>query len=116
LREESGLNPRKHQDGGGPGRGIAQWTLDDRWADLVAFARRQHKKPTNFNLQLQFVWHELSTSYRGLRSYLRSTHDLQDATRRVMNEYEGPDPRFAHYGRRLACARRTLHGQKGGRC
>lgn len=58
LMQESGVNPKSHQNGGGPGRGIAQWSVNERWAQLI-----QHEKgkdPYALATQLDFLWYEMS--------------------------------------------------------
>ena len=39
LIAESGVKPKSNQGGGGPGRGIAQWTASERWATLEKWAK-----------------------------------------------------------------------------
>jgi hypothetical protein len=118
LREESHLIARQHELGGGKGRGIAQSSVNERWQNLLDWAHDKHKSPTSFAVQLQFVWHELTTGYRGVLDLLRHAHhDLRGVTTRVAAEYEmagtvRPDAR-------IRCARRTLHhprGRPGGEC
>ena len=69
LIQESGVNPSSHQGGGGPGRGIAQWTVTERWVTLLQFASNNNMDPWALNTQLNFLWLELTTSYK------RSTYD-----------------------------------------
>src|ERR1044071_2750325 len=65
LDQESQMNPNASQPGG-PGRGIAQWSVGGRWDtsandNVVAFARARGASPTSLVLQLEFVWYELET-------------------------------------------------------
>lgn len=60
LRQESGMNPKSKQLNGGPGRGLAQWTVTERWVDLQAFAKNKKQDPLSLNLQLDFIWHEMN--------------------------------------------------------
>lgn len=58
FMQESGLNPKINQIGGGPGRGIAQWSVDGRWVNLgQAFPG---EKMFELGSQLEFVWMELN--------------------------------------------------------
>src|SRR5262252_6610116 len=45
LDQESGVNPASVQFGGGPGRGIAQWSVGGRWdtsnPNVLAYAKSQ---------------------------------------------------------------------------
>jgi RHS repeat-associated protein len=88
--EESNLDPRSNQNGGGPGRGIAQWSVDGRWKSLLAFARKQKVSPLTLPLQLHFVWHELTGSFSYALRDLRRTRNVVDATKVVEKEYEFP--------------------------
>src|SRR5262245_52374876 len=45
LDHEGGMNPEQHQIGGGPGRGIGQWSKGERWDttpgdNVVDFAKK----------------------------------------------------------------------------
>src|SRR5258706_4567848 len=57
LDQESGLDPTIHQQGGGVGRGIAQWSTGGRWDtanndNVLAYAAAQGQSETSLNLQL----------------------------------------------------------------
>lgn len=89
LIQESGspINPRANQPNG-PGMGIAQWSEGDRWATLVSYARASGRDPYSLNLQLDFVWHELSTvSGYGLAS-LKASTNVTSATQVFMTKFE----------------------------
>ena len=61
LYRESGIDPNKHQYGGGPGRGIAQWEEgSDRYNNLVNMARKRNKSWNSLDVQLDYLWYELS--------------------------------------------------------
>lgn len=57
FKVESGLDPLVNQEGGGPGRGLAQWSVDGRWQNLLD---AQGDKANTLNGQLAFVWQELN--------------------------------------------------------
>ena len=59
LQQESALNPRAFAPSE-KAYGIAQWRLD-RWDGLQRFAAARGVDPFDFNIQLEFVWQELST-------------------------------------------------------
>ena len=99
LLVESRLNPRKSQDitdaagnfveGGGVGRGIAQWSKNERWQDCIAFS----KKRSEFDLliQLEFIHHELTSQemYSAGGALFRTT-DVTEAALLFMRYYERP--------------------------
>ena len=92
LDQESGVSPTSVQSGG-PGRGIAQWSVGGRWDtsandNVHAYATQQGESQTSLNLQLEFIWYELQTfSGYGL-AQLRATTNVTDATVAFMSKYE----------------------------
>ena len=93
LDQESGGNPMASQPGG-PGRGIAQWSVGGRWDtgssdNENAFAAKQGQSIWSLQAQLDFVWYELTTfSGYGL-SQLKATTNVTDATVVFQNKFEG---------------------------
>ena len=89
LLQESGdhLDPTAGSLTPGVGYGIAQWTTADRQAALVAYAKAQGTDPSDFATQLGFLWKELTTSYSGVLTSLKTATNVADAT----NIFEGPD-------------------------
>lgn len=61
LGVESGgvLDPAVKQHGGGKGRGIAQWSVDERWQDLLAFCKKKGLDPLVLDSQLDFIMEEM---------------------------------------------------------
>src|SRR5262249_15600101 len=78
LIQESGVDPTIAQYGGGPGRGIAQWSVGGRWnsgTDSVAtYAANNGGNRWALTTQLDFIWWELNhySSY-GLASLKADT-------------------------------------------
>jgi uncharacterized protein (TIGR03382 family) len=91
LDQESGVNPNSVQSGG-PGRGIAQWSVGGRWDtsagdNATAYAAQQGENVHSLNLQLEFIWYELTTHGYGYNE-LRATTNVTDATIVFMQKYE----------------------------
>jgi hypothetical protein len=113
LDHEGGMNPNQHQIGGGPGRGIGQWSVGDRWdttpGDNVAdFAKKEGKSPTSLDAQLDFTWYELNKfKYLGLNQ-LRSAKTVDQATTVFQDKYERPNKKLAGTADRLAHAKAAL--------
>jgi hypothetical protein len=59
LQQESGVDPNSNQHGGGPGRGIAQWTNTERWATLTKWAGKSGKNPRSLQTQVDFLDKEM---------------------------------------------------------
>jgi hypothetical protein len=78
LDQESGVDPTAVEQGG-PGRGIAQWSVGGRWDtdsddNATWYASKEGLPLLSLQLQLDFIWYELTTfSGYGLA-------DLQAAT------------------------------------
>jgi hypothetical protein len=91
LDQESGVNPGAVQFGGGPGRGIAQWSVGGRWdssnPNVLAYAKTKGESSGSLNLQLEFIWLELTTVGYGY-SALKATANVTDATLVFMDKYE----------------------------
>ena len=91
LDQESGVDPTIAQYGGGPGRGIAQWSVGGRWdtgTDSVAhYANQQGQSIYSLNLQLEFIWWELTNVGYGY-SQLTASTDVTAATLAFMDKYE----------------------------
>ena len=93
LDQESGVNPGAVQSGG-PGRGIAQWSVGGRWDtdsndNAVAYASKEGQSVLSLQLQLDFIWYELTTfSGYGLAS-LKGTTNVTDATVVFETDFEG---------------------------
>ena len=93
LIQESDVSPTSVQSGG-PGRGIAQWSVGGRWDtsyddNVKWYASKEGLSSTSLTLQLEFVWYELSTySSYGLASLKRTT-SVTNATVVFQNDYEG---------------------------
>jgi hypothetical protein len=94
LVQESNVNPNAVQYGGGPGRGIAQWSVGGRWDrdrndNVVWYAAQKGTSRWSLNTQLDFIWYELTNfSYYGL-AQLKAARTIADATIAFQNRYEG---------------------------
>lgn len=92
LVQESNVSPTSVQ-GGGPGRGIAQWSVGGRWDhdvndNAVAFAARTSRSVLSLDVQLDFIWYELTTIGYGYNA-LRATTNVADATIAFQQDFEG---------------------------
>ncbi|HEY6458739.1 MAG TPA: phage tail tip lysozyme, partial [Polyangiaceae bacterium] len=93
LDQESGVDPTAVQ-AGGPGRGIAQWSVGGRWDtdandNCTWYAGQQGQSVTSLQLQLDFIWYELTTfSGYGLAA-LKASTDVTGATVAFQNDFEG---------------------------
>ena len=91
LVQESNVVPTAEEPGG-PGRGIAQWSTGGRWDhdpndNAVAYAAAQKESVWSLNLQLEFIWYELTTFGYGLPA-LRATTNVTDAEFAFQRDFE----------------------------
>jgi hypothetical protein len=93
LIQESSVIPTAVEFGGGPGRGIAQWSVGGRWNvshhDNVTWYADQHNEGRwKLHTQLAFIWYELhSVGGYGLTA-LRNTRTIRGATLVFMRDFE----------------------------
>jgi Phage tail lysozyme len=93
LMQESSMNPGAVEFGGGPGRGIAQWSVGGRWDtspgdNAAAFARQRGLALLALNTQLNFIWFELTTfSGYGL-AQLRAATTVSAAVTAFQDKFE----------------------------
>ena len=92
LMQESDVVPTAVQYGGGPGRGIAQWSVGGRWDssyhDNMAWYASQHgASRTALGPQLDFIWYELTTYGYGY-SELQAATTISAATAAFQDKFE----------------------------
>ena len=88
LDQESSMNPKIKQIGGGPGRGIAQWSVNERWVTENKFASQTGGDPWSLDTQLAFVWHELTTTSSYGLATLKKATTIDAAVRAFQDKYE----------------------------
>jgi len=111
LMQESGVDPTSVQ-ANGPGHGIAQWSEPGRWDNLLSFADSSGQNPTDLGTQLDFMWQELTTSYSGALSDLKTKTDITSATTSFEVNYEAAgDPQMQN---RIDYANEVLSKYGGG--
>ena len=93
LMQESSVDPRAVEFGGGPGRGIAQWSVGGRWDssyhDNVAwYAARHRASRWALATQLAFTWYELHTVGGYGLAPLRHATTIRSATLAFERDFE----------------------------
>lgn len=89
------------------GYGLAQWTFWSRKQALLAFAMSSGKSIGDLEMQLDFLWKELSESYSSLLKLLFSASTVRAASDAVLVQFERPADQSE-----TAKARRASYGQK----
>lgn len=72
------------------GYGYAQWTYWSSKENLLEYAKNQGKSIGDEEMQLNFIWVELSGAYKGVLSKLKSAKSTQEASDIVLTGYEKP--------------------------
>jgi hypothetical protein len=92
LMQESSMRPTAVEFGGGPGRGIAQWSIGGRWnrgtKSMVSFAAARGVDRWSLQAQLDFMWFELTTVPAFGLADLKSAGTLSRAVTVFQNKYE----------------------------
>lgn len=89
------------------GYGIAQWTFWSRKQNLLSFARNSGKSIGDLEMQMNFLWKELTVGYSALVKILSSATTVQAASDAVLTQFERP----ADQSKR-ARTKRASYGQK----
>lgn len=119
FAQESAFNTRAINPGdgndGSDSIGLAQWN-GRRAKGLRAFAAQQGRPVDDFELQLDYVVHELNSSEAGVGRRLKAARNIDEATAAAIG-YERPqgwtpqNPRGGHgWANRLAAARSVYGG------
>lgn len=87
LAQESTINLDSSIENSIGAFGIAQW-LGVRRTALNDFAKTKESQPDDFNLQLDFIWHELNTTEKRAFKALKQTRTPQDAAEVFVNKFE----------------------------
>jgi len=92
LMQESSVRPTAVEYSGGPGRGIAQWSVGGRWntdpSNVTKFAAARGANRWGLATQLDFIWHELTVVGGFGITELRAASTLSQAVIVFQNRYE----------------------------
>lgn len=72
------------------GYGLAQWTYWSRKEALLKFAQSQKKSIGDLEMQLDYLWKELSQSYKSVLNVLKNAHTVREASDVVLLKFERP--------------------------
>lgn len=72
------------------GYGLAQWTYWSRKQELQEYAIATGKSICDLDMQLGFIWKELSEGYKTLLKTLQTATSVTDASTAVLTQYERP--------------------------
>lgn len=109
LLAESGINPKSKQYGGGPGRGIAQWSVGERWQTYLKFAKNRKLDPASLDAQLRFIVHEMPSQMGESAKTIKTMTDQIAVAKLFMDKYERPGK--PNWDRRVSETNRALRAQ-----
>ena len=72
------------------GYGLAQWTYWSRKEMLLNFANEAKKSIGDCQMQLDFLWYELSKNYKSVLEVLKNATSVREASDVVLHTYEAP--------------------------
>lgn len=72
------------------GYGLAQWTYRTRKAALMNYAHAQRVSIGDLDMQLGFLWKELTESYPGVVTVLKNAKSVREASDVVLMKFERP--------------------------
>lgn len=72
------------------GYGLAQWTYWSRKQALLAYATNSGKSIGDLEMQLNFLYKELSEGYKSVLSTLKTTSSVREASDSVLLKFERP--------------------------
>lgn len=72
------------------GYGLAQWTYWSRKQNLLQFAKAEGKSIGDLEMQLDFLWKELSEGYKSILNTLKTATSVRQASDAVLVSYERP--------------------------
>lgn len=89
------------------GFGLAQWTYWSRKQNLLNFAKAKNKSIGDLEMQLDFLWKELSESYKSVLNTLKSAKSVLEASNDMLLKFERPANQGASVQKK-----RAEYGQK----
>ena len=72
------------------GYGLAQWTFWSRKRDLYKFAKDSGTSIGDLNMQLNFLWRELQTSYPKIIIALNAASSIKESSDLILLDFEKP--------------------------
>lgn len=109
IERESRFNPAAKEQGG-TGIGLAQWSFG-RANNLKNFAKRKGKAWSDLNTQLDFLWHELTTTETNALRALKSSRSVIAAADAFQRKFERAG--VVAQGQRNSAAKKYYNQFKG---
>lgn len=89
------------------GYGLAQWTWWSRKEGLYNFAKQSRCSIGDLQLQLDYLWYELSGHYASILRQINNASSVREASDIILTQYERPADQSE-----LVCEKRANYGMK----
>ncbi len=90
------------------GYGLAQWTYWSRKQALLAYAKEHDKSIGDLQMQLEYLWKELS-GYKGVMQQLKNAKSVLEASNAILTGYEKPADQSAAVQKKRAGYGQTFY-------
>ena len=97
------------------GYGLAQWTYHTRKAALLAFAKAAGKSVGDMEIQVDFLLHELSASFKTVLATLKTAATIKEASDSVLVNFERPADQSAAVMEKRAGYAQTFYDKYAGK-
>lgn len=86
------------------GYGLAQWTYGPRKRSLLQYAIERNDSIGSFDMQKEFLFYEMQTSFSAVWKDLKQSHDLEYLVHELLYKWENPQEKENNMKLRLAYA------------
>lgn len=97
------------------GYGLCQWTSDGRKAGLLEFSRSTSRSIGNIDMQLAYLWKELTGAYKGVLNGLKNAKTIREASDIVLTQFERPADQSERAKQYRASLGEALYREYGGK-
>lgn len=95
------------------GYGLAQWTSEGRKRGLLGLAQTRSKSIGDINIQLEWLWAELSGAYIGVLNGIKAAKSIREASDIVLTRFECPADQSERAKQNRAAIGEQLYAQYG---
>ena len=95
------------------GYGLAQWTSPGRKEGLYDLVKSRNVSIADPQTQCDWLMNELNTSYQGVLNTLKTTNSLQEASDKVLVDFESPSNAWSQSSDRLRLSKNYYSGGSG---
>lgn len=98
----------------GAGYGLCQWTYKTRKQGLYDFAKANKSSVGNIDTNLDYLWQELTTGYKGVLKVLQTANSVKEASDVFMCKFEKPQDQSPENKQRRADKGQAIYDKYAG--